>query len=108
MPTYLGEFEQLVLLALIRLGRDGYGVTVRAELLDHAGRDVSLGTVYKTLFRLEAKGLVAAHLGEPTPARGGRRKKHYLVTARGRTALQRSLAALRGMSRGLDPALGAP
>lgn len=108
MPTYLGEFEQLVLLALIRLGRDGYGVTVRTELLDHAGRDVSLGTVYKTLFRLEAKGLIAAHVGEPTPARGGRRKKHYAVNARGRSALLRSLAALRGLSRGLDPALGAP
>ena len=69
---------------------------------------VSLGTVYKTLFRLEAKGLVAARVGEPTPARGGRRKKHYVVNARGRTALQRSLAALRGMSRGLDTALGLP
>lgn len=108
MPPYLGEFEQLVLLALIRLGREGYGVTVRTELLDHAGREVSLGTVYKTLFRLEAKGLIAAHLGEPTPARGGRRKKHYVVSARGRSALQRSFAALRGMSRGLHPALGAP
>ena len=107
MPAYLGEFEQLVLLALLRLGREAYGVTVRAELLDQGGRDVSLGTVYKTLFRLEAKGLVAAHLGEPTPARGGRRKKHYVVNARGRSALQRSLAALRGMSRGLDPAWGA-
>jgi PadR family transcriptional regulator PadR len=108
VPSYLGEFEQLVLLALLRLGRHGYGVTVRTELLDHAGRDVSLGTHYKTHYRLEAKGLIAAHVGEPTPARGGRRKKHYVVNARGRTALQRSLAALRGMSRGLDPALGAP
>ena len=108
MPSYLGEFEQLVLLALLRLGREGYGVTVRAELLGRGGREVSLGTVYKTLFRLEAKGLIIAHLGEPTPARGGRRKKHYVVNARGRSALQRSLAALRGLSRGLDPALGAP
>ena len=58
-------------------------------MLDHAGREVSLGTVYTTLLRLEAKGLIAAHLGEPTPARGGRRKKHYAVNARGRTALQR-------------------
>jgi len=108
MPSNLGEFEQLVLLALLRLGKDGYGVTVRSELLDHAGRDVSLGTVYKTLLRLEAKGLVLAHVGEPTPARGGRRKKHYVVAARGRTALERSLAALRGMSRGLNPIWGAP
>ena len=108
MPFHLGEFEQLVLLALLRLGGEGYGVTVRTELLDHAGRNVSLGTVYKTLLRLEAKGLVLAHVGEPTPARGGRRKKHYVVTARGRSALERSLAALRGMSRGLHPVWGAP
>ena len=108
MPFHLGEFEQLVLLALLRLGRAGYGVTVRTELLDHAGRNVSLGTVYTTLLRLEAKGLVLAHVGEPTPARGGRRKKHYVVTARGRSALERSLAALRGMSRGLNPVWGAP
>ena len=108
MPINLGEFEQLVLLALLRLGKEGYGVTVRDELLNHAGRDVSLGTVYKTLLRLEAKGLIQAHVGEPTAARGGRRKKHYAVNARGRTALQRSLAALRGLSRGLDPAWGGP
>ena len=108
MPINLGEFEQLVLLALLRLGKEGYGVTVRDELLEHGGRDVSLGTVYKTLFRLEAKGLIQAHVGEPTPERGGRRKKHYAVNARGRTALQRSLTALRGLSRGLDPAWGGP
>lgn len=108
MPFHLGEFEQLVLLALLRLGKEGYGVTVRDELLAHAGRDVSLGTVYKTLLRLEAKGLIQAHVGEPTPARGGRRKKHYAVSARGRSALDRSLAALRGMSRGLNPVWGAP
>ena len=107
MPFHLGEFEQLVLLSLLRLGREGYGVTVRAELLNHARRDVSLGTVYKTLLRLEDKGLVLAHVGEPTPARGGRRKKHYVVTARGRSALQRSMASLRGLSRGLDPVWGA-
>jgi PadR family transcriptional regulator len=108
VPFHLGEFEQLVLLSLLRLGREGYGVTVRAELLHHARRDVSLGTVYKTLLRLEGKGLVLAHVGEPTPARGGRRKKHYVVTARGRSALQRSMASLRGLSRGLDPVWGAP
>lgn len=104
MPSNLGEFEQLVLLALLRLGDEGYGVTVRRELERRAGRDVSLGTVYKTLLRLEAKGLVAARIGEPTPERGGRRKKHYLVTPAGRRALEHALAALRKMSRGLDPA----
>jgi PadR family transcriptional regulator, regulatory protein PadR len=108
MPSNLGEFEQLLLLALLRLGGEGYGVTVRRELERRAGRAVSLGTVYKTLLRLEAKGMVAARIGEPTPERGGRRKKYYLVTPAGRRALERSLAALRKMSRGLAPAWQVP
>jgi DNA-binding PadR family transcriptional regulator len=102
MPANLGEFEQLVLLALLRLGGKGYGITVQEELGRQAGRNVSLGTVYKTLFRMESKGLVTVHLGEPTPERGGRRKKHYAVTLAGRKALQRSLSALRKLSRGVD------
>ena len=102
MPIHLGELEQLVLLALLRLGQEGYGVTVREELARHAARPMSLGTVYTTLIRLESKGLVTAHVGEPTPERGGRRKKHYGVTAAGRRALHRSLGALRQMSLGLD------
>lgn len=105
MPTHLGEFEQLVLLALLRLGPDGYGVPVRAELARRAGRDVSLGTVYRTLLRLEAKGLIVGRVGDPTPERGGRRKKLYTPTAAGREALARSLASLRALSQGLDPAL---
>ena len=102
MPANLGEFEQLVLLTLLRLGGKGYGITVQEELGRQAGRNVSLGTVYKTLFRMESKGLVSVHVGEPTPERGGRRKKHYTVTLAGRKALQRSLAALRKLSRGVD------
>ncbi len=108
MASHLGEFEQLVLLALLRLGHAGYGVTVREELQRRADRGVSLGTVYKTLLRLEAKGLVAAHIGAPTPERGGRRKKHYAITPPGRRALLRSLAALRKLSRGLAPLWEAP
>ena len=104
MPAHLGEFEQLVLLALLRLDDAGYGVTVRATLEQRAHRRVSLGTVYKTLLRLETKGFVAAWVGEPTPERGGRRKKHYRVTGAGRQALSRSLEALRKLGRGLDPA----
>src|SRR2546428_14130228 len=106
MPVNLGEFEQLVLLALLRLGDAGYGVSVRRELERRAGRAVSLGTVYTTLLRLEAKGLVASRLGEPTPERGGRRKKHYLVTAAGRRALRRALPGLRPMTPGLQPPWG--
>jgi len=108
MPDHLGEFEQLVLLALLQLGRDAYGVSVRAELQQRGGRGVSLGTVYRTLLRLEAKGLVSAHEGEPTPERGGRRKKHYTVTAAGRRSLERSMTALRKLSQGLAPVWSAP
>jgi len=108
MESHLGEFEQLVLLALLRLGREGYGVTVRQELQQRARRRVSLGTVYKTLLRLESKGLVSSQVGDPTPERGGRRKKHYLVTAAGRRALEHALTALRRLSHGLAAAWDAP
>ena len=103
MPTHLGEFEQLVLLALARLGSTAYGVTIRDELAVRAGRRVSLGAIYKTLIRMEGKGLVAATVGEPTPERGGRRKKHYGITAAGRRALDQSLSALRKLTQGLSP-----
>lgn len=108
MASHLGEFEQLVLLVLLRLGESGYGVSVREELQRHGGRSVSLGTVYKTLLRLESKGLVTAHVGEPTPERGGRRKKHYALTAAGRRALMRCLVTLRKLSQGLAPLWEAP
>ncbi|MGE0352015.1 MAG: PadR family transcriptional regulator [Gemmatimonadales bacterium] len=105
---YLGEFEQLVLLALLQLGGEAYGVRVRQDLERRAGRRVSLGTVYTTLNRLEAKGLIRSRIGDPTPERGGRRKKHYVVVSAGRRALRVSLTALRRMTRGLDAALEAP
>jgi len=98
----LGEFEQLVLLAVIRVGEDAYGVPIRRAILDRAGRDVSLAAVYKTLTRLEEKGLVLARVGEPTPERGGRRKRYYAVTAAGRRSLRQSVEVLRRMARGLD------
>ena len=77
------EFEQLVLLALIRQGHDVYGVSICDDIAARTGRDVSLGGVYKTLERLEDKGLVASRVGEPTAERGGRRKKHYRIDGRG-------------------------
>ena len=101
----LGEFEQLVLLALVRQGHDAYGVSICQEIADRTGRDVSLGAVYKTLERLEDKGLVASRIGEPTPERGGRRKKHYRPLAAGVRALKQSLAALRSMTAGLGSGL---
>jgi PadR family transcriptional regulator PadR len=104
----LGEFEQIVLLALIRLGDDAYGVSVSREIARRTGRDATLGTVYKTLMRLETKKLVRTRIGEPTPERGGRRKKYYAITPAGRSALATTLKALRRMTQGLDPAWGAP
>jgi PadR family transcriptional regulator PadR len=109
MPsTNLGELEQLVLLAIARLGDDAYGVTVRREIAARTRRDLSFGSVYTILARLEVKGFVAAHLGAPTPERGGRRKKHYIVSAAGRRALRRSLDAIRTMARGIDASWETP
>lgn len=101
----LGEFEQLVLLALVRLGAEAYGVAIRDEIEMQTSRDVTLGAVYTTLLRLENKGYVSSRLGEPSPQRGGRRKKFYRPEAEGRRVLVASLRALRRMTRGLTPRL---
>lgn len=98
---YLGEFEQLVLLALLRQGDNAYGVTVRAEIEKRTGREVALGAIYKTLARLEEKRYVRSTIGEPTPERGGRRKKFYQVEALGVKALNHSFTALKRMSHGI-------
>lgn len=102
MGRALGDFEQLVLLALMRLGDEAYGVSIGDELAARTGRDVSLGAVYKSLERLERKGLVRHRVGAPTPERGGRRKKHYTLLPAGRRALESALAALRRMTEGLE------
>ena len=86
--SYLGEFEQLVLLAVARLGDNAYGVTVRREIERRARRNASLGSVYATLERLEAKGHVASYEGEPTSERGGRARRHYRLLPSGATALE--------------------
>ena len=104
----LGEFEQLVLLAILRAGEDAYGVPIRQAIVDRSGRDVSLAAVYKTLTRLEDKGFVVASVGEPTPERGGRRKRYYAVTAAGRRSLRQSVEVLRRMARGLDLGVETP
>jgi DNA-binding PadR family transcriptional regulator len=105
MATGLGEFEQLVLLALMRLEPEAYGVAIRDEIEERTGRNVALGAVYTTLLRLEDKGFVATRLGDPTPQRGGRRKKYYRPLAAGRRELAASLDALRNMTRGLTPGI---
>ena len=100
---FLGEFEQLVLLALIRVGEGAYGMTVRREIEDRASRDVSIGAVYATLDRLEEKGLVKSYPGDTSDARGGRPKKCFRITAAGANALERSQQAVRQMLEGLPP-----
>ena len=82
-PEYLGEFELMVLLTIIHLGDDAYGVPLARELTKRRGRSVSAGSVYAALDRLETKGLVVSRLGESTPERGGRAKRYFRVTEQG-------------------------
>jgi len=100
---YLGEFEHIILLALLRLEDRAYGVTVRQEIEARTRREVSIGAVYATLDRLQAKGYVKSHRGDPTPERGGRSKRFFRVTAKGAAAVDRTHRALRCMTEGLDP-----
>src|SRR5262245_49335797 len=97
---YLGELELMVLLAVLRLGDHAYGVTVREVLADQTGRPFTLGTVYKTLARLEDKAFLRSHEGEPSPERGGRRKRLYRLEPLGARAVSKSLEALRRLARG--------
>lgn len=107
-PVTLGEFEQLVLLALLRLQPDAYGASLRREIEDRSGRRLAISAVYVTLERLEAKGLVRSWIGEPTPERGGRRRKHYVLLASGKRALAHAYQTLTGMARGLEAQLERP
>ncbi len=98
----LGECEQLVLLALMRLGNGAYGASILREIRDRTGRDLSAGTVYMTLGRLEQKKMVASYVGLPTPQRGGRRRRHYLLDKDGALALGRASRAVRAMGAGIE------
>jgi PadR family transcriptional regulator PadR len=104
----LGEFEQLVLLGVLHCGAEAYGVPICRELQTRARRQVSLGAVYKTLDRIEQKGLVRSALGPATAERGGRRKRIYQVTPTGLKVLRSSLGAVARMSDGLEAVLGLP
>jgi PadR family transcriptional regulator PadR len=100
--NYLGEFEHIVVLALLRLDDQAYGVTVRREIQSRINREVSIGAIYATLDRLEAKGYVKSQLGDPTPERGGRSKRFFRVTAKGVSAVNRTHRALQSMTEGLS------
>jgi DNA-binding PadR family transcriptional regulator len=106
--SYLGEFELMILLAVIHLGEEAYGVPISRELEAQRGRDVSVGSVYAALERMEGKGLVSSSLGDPTPERGGKAKRFFRITKEGLrqvhetrrvlTRLWRSLPELKGES----------
>jgi PadR family transcriptional regulator PadR len=98
----LGEFEQIVLLAILRLKDQAYGVTIRHEIQAHTERNATPGALYTTLDRLEQKGLVASRLGEPTPERGGRAKRFYVVSRAGREAIERAQRSYRSLMEGLQ------
>ena len=102
MQQPIGEFEQLVMFAVMRLEDGAYGAAIRNELRQRAGRDVSPGAIFTTLERLESRGLVTSIYGEPTQERGGRRKRYYRVALEGRRALAASLETIRRMARGLE------
>lgn len=97
----LGEFEHLVLLAVLRLGADAYGMRVRRELGERTSRDTTIGAVYATLDRLEDKGLIASSMGDPTPERGGRARKTFHLTGAGIAAVNRSHREMERMLDGL-------
>ena len=90
-----------MLLAVVRLGSGAYGMTVRREIENAAGRDISIGAVYTTLMRMEAKGFLKSWAGEPTAERGGRAKRHFDITADGRSALRNTQEIILKMSAGI-------
>jgi len=99
----LGEFEQVILLAILRLNEHAYGARMRAEIERRYGRTVSIGQLYTALNRLETKGLVSSHLADPTPVRGGRTKRYFQVESEGLEALRRCREFVTLMWEGLDP-----
>ena len=110
MPTQdvssLGEFEQVVLLAILRLADSAYAVSIRDEIVSNTGRDVSRGSIYITLDRLETKGFLRSRLADSTPERGGRAKRYYELRPRALEALRKNRRDLITLWRGLESVLG--
>lgn len=102
MTKSIGDFERYVLLAVLRRGEQAYGVTIRDEIQERTGRAPAFGAIYTTLSRLEKKGMVDSHEGDPTEVRGGRAKKFYRVTGLGMSVLNSSLKDLDVMRAGLS------
>jgi len=102
---YLGELEQMILLAVLQLNGEAFGTNVLQELSERVGRTVSRGALYVTLDRLEEKGMLTSQLGDPTPRRGGKPKRYLTVTPAGLAALRRSRTAWMRLWEGLDSVL---
>jgi DNA-binding PadR family transcriptional regulator len=99
---HLGEFEQIVLLAILRLDEEAYGVPIREEIERRTGRTLTVGALYRTLDRLEHKGYVSSAFSDPTPERGGRSKRYFSVKPLGLRTLRASRAAMSAMWEGLE------
>ena len=97
----LGEFEYLMLTAAARLGEEAYGAAIRQQIEDATGSPCSIGALYTTLDRLEAKGLIKTWMGDPTPERGGRPKRMVRITAKGEQAATAFYNAVKRVSRGV-------
>ena len=98
----LGEFEQIVLLAIVRLSDTAYGSTIREEIEERTARSVAIGALYTALDRLERKGYVSSVMSDPTPQRGGRARRYYRLRPAGAAALRRSREALTSMWAGVE------
>lgn len=98
----LGSFEEMVLLALLHQGEDAYGVSIRRELAERSGSDVTMGSVYATLDRLESKGMVAVRTGETRESRRGRPRRYYRMLPAGVQALDETRRIRTAMWRGVD------
>jgi len=101
----LGEFEQLLLLAIVHLDAQAYGVTIRQEIETRTDREVAIGALYTSLDRLERKGYVRSSMSNPTAQRGGRSRRYFRLTAAGGAALRRSHDRLARMWKGVQPDL---
>ncbi len=104
----LGELEQMVLLAILRLGDEAYGGRIRRELVERAERGVARGALYVTIDRLVEKGMLESRMGDSTPGRGGRRRRYLTVTPAGTTAIQRSKRAWIRLWEDLDGLVEGP
>lgn len=103
--TYLGELEHMILLAVLRLGEEAYGMAIRDELANEVGREVKRSAAYITLERLSGKGYLTTRMGDSTPERGGRAKRYYQITAAGREALRESGLAFKRLWEGQESLL---